>query len=90
MEKTYKSNVITCLGCMNLLMCGRDIRGSVQVRCYSKLLEHGRKILLVDVLDRCFDDQHGCGLLESMRGPGREPWAQYVAELRRNFCEVAE
>ena len=90
MEKTYKSNVITCLGCMNLLMCGRDIQGKVQVRCYSKLLEHGRKVLLIDVLDRRFEEQSSCGLLEKVREPGRETWVEYIAELRRNFCEVAE
>ena len=90
MEKTYKSNVITCLGCKNLLMCGRDMRGRVQVYCFSRLLEHGRKVLLVDVLDRRLGDHRGCGLLEQMREPGRESWARYIAELRRNFCEVAE
>lgn len=76
---------------MNLLMCGCDIRGRVQVYCYQFILEHGRKVLLIDVLDRRFDDQRGCAFLESVREAGyRESWARYLAELRRNFCEVAE
>ena len=82
----YTHHQISCLGCMNLLMCGRDIRNKVHVKCCQDVLDHGRLILLEDILDKKYGER-GCAMLATMREKGAEPWERYVQEIRKNFCE---
>jgi len=84
---TYNTHVITCLNCMNLVMCGRNIKGQVHVKCVQDVLEQGRLTPLIDVLDRKVESD-GCAVQElmgSLKGIGG--WQRYVDQIRRNFIK---
>ena len=81
----YNTHVITCLNCMNLVMCGRNIKGQVHVKCIQDVLEQGRLIPLIDVLDRKVASD-GCAmgeLMSSLKEIGG--WLRYTQQIRRNF-----
>jgi len=91
MKKERAKHQITCLACMNLLMCGRDIRDKVQVKCIMDVIEYGRLILLEDVIDERYGNR-GCALFDRVRekplnGERLDTWEQYIRELNKNFCE---
>ena len=86
MKKERNKHQISCLACLNLVMCGRDIQGKVHVKCVQDVLEHGRLVALDDIVDKKYGDL-GCALLESVREKGAESWEQYILEIRKNFCE---
>ena len=89
-ETVRESHQITCLACFNLVMCGRDIRNKVHVKCCQDVLDHGRLILLEDVIDKKYGER-GCALFDKAREkplPGEriDTWRDYIQELRKNFC----
>jgi len=83
----YNTHVITCLNCMNLVMCGRDIKGQAHVRCIQDVLEQGRLTPLIDILDKKIAS-NGCAVQDLMGGfkqSGGGGWSRYIQQLRRNF-----
>ena len=82
---TYKTNKISCLGCLNLTMCGRDKKKRVRVHCVQNKIEGGRKFLLIDMLNGRIGTSKGCESLEGMRVKKDIPWRDYIEELRHNF-----
>ena len=90
MAKKYGSYAVACLGCMSLLMCGRDIRGKVLVRCWQKVLKNGDLFPLEDMIDKKVKSLKTCAVREGMGKllPAGITWSMYLAQLRRNFCEA--
>ena len=76
-----RHNKISCVACMNLVMCGKG-----RVRCTQGILEKGRKVLLKDILDKRIDSIRTCECLENMRVERDIPWQTYLTQLRKNFC----
>jgi len=72
---------------MNLIMCGRDIKGRVHVKCVQDVLEQGRLTPLIDILDKKIES-NGCAVQDLMGGfkqSGGGGWSRYIQQLRRNF-----
>ena len=85
----YTMHKISCLACMNLVMCGKNIKNQVHVRCVLNMLENGRLVTLDDILDKKVNATHACSLFANMREPKDISWQRYIGELKRNFASYA-
>jgi len=81
-------NVFTCLGCLNLVMSGKDEEGRAKVRCLHKELEDGDPILLLDIIEKKVDIKMKCMVREGVGQllPKGTTWAMHIKELRQRYC----
>ena len=76
---------INCLGCMNLVMCGRNEKKDVMVKCLLGILAEGELITLRSVIQRKHGAGKKCPFLEKMRPERDVIWKTYIQQLKENF-----
>ena len=82
----YTMHKISCLACMNLVMCGKNIQNKVHVRCVLNMLENGRLVTLDDIIFKNVDGTRACTLFDNGRVAKDISWLRYIEELKKNFC----
>ena len=80
--------ITTCLGCMNLVMSGKNEEGKAKVRCEQSNIQRGKPVLLSDIIDGEYGVDEKC-IVRNGAGPllpRGTTWADHVEKLRRRYC----
>ena len=76
---------IRCLACMSCVMCGRNKKGDVMVKCLGKIVNDGEEVTLKSMIYGKTSMPEKCAYFENMRDTRDWTWPEYINQLRRNF-----